>query len=172
MKGLLKWLVWILPIGYMILIWVLSSMPANAVVELPDTRIDRFIKESLHLVEFAILYLLLVMALRTSGRLTRATSIICAVFAISYGLLDEIHQSFVPYRSATIIDFVKDTIGVLIAYYFTKPKRVPPKRVPGTTVQLKSPKFADFTITGVAQYLIKWVVPGTTVCLKLRFLPF
>ncbi|WP_425594009.1 VanZ family protein [Metabacillus endolithicus] len=32
------------------------------------------------------------------------------------------HQSFVPARSATVIDFVKDTIGVLVSYYIAKRK--------------------------------------------------
>lgn len=118
LKNILKWLSWALPLAYMILIWVLSSMPADAVVELPDSKVDRFFKESLHLVEFAILYLLLVWALWSTGRFSKKASILCAVVAISYGLLDEFHQSFVPYRSATVIDFVKDTIGVLVAYYF------------------------------------------------------
>ncbi len=38
--------------------------------------------------------------------------------SILYGLLDEYHQSFMPYRSATLIDFVKDVIGVLAASHF------------------------------------------------------
>ena len=37
------------------------------------------------------------------------------VISSLYGLTDEIHQSFVPYRSATVIDLVKDCIGVLVA---------------------------------------------------------
>lgn len=102
----------------MILIWTLSSMPDNAVVELPDSAVDSFVKESLHLVEFAILYLLLVAALLTTGRFSFKLSLICAVIAAAYGLLDEIHQSFVPARSATIIDFVKDVTGVVVASYF------------------------------------------------------
>ncbi|MDA6082602.1 VanZ family protein, partial [Escherichia coli] len=37
--------------------------------------------------------------------------------ACFYGILDEIHQSFVPYRSATVIDAVKDITGVLVCWY-------------------------------------------------------
>lgn len=118
MKKFLKWVVRLLPFAYMLLVWILSSLPHNAVVELPDSSVDRFFKESMHLVEFAILYLLLVVAVLTSGRFSRGLSMVCAGIAIGYGLLDEFHQSFVPYRSATVIDFVKDTIGVLVAYYF------------------------------------------------------
>ncbi|WP_019153936.1 VanZ family protein [Robertmurraya massiliosenegalensis] len=118
MRSLLKWFIRVLPFIYMGMIWLMSSMPANAIVELPDLSLDRFIKESLHLVEFAILYLLLVAALLTTGKFSLALSIVCAVIASLYGLLDEIHQSFVPARSATVIDFVKDVTGVIVATYF------------------------------------------------------
>lgn len=107
-----------LPVAYMVFIFILSGMPSNAVVELPDAAIDAFIKESLHLVEFAILYALLVLAAFTTGKFSVKANVILAAIAILYGLSDEIHQSFVPYRSATVIDFVKDTIGVLAACYF------------------------------------------------------
>jgi len=93
-------------------------MPADAVVELPDSKIDGYVKESMHLIEFAILYLLLVMAAFTTGTFTKTLSILFAVISCLYGAVDEIHQYFVPYRSATWIDLVKDVIGVLTAYYF------------------------------------------------------
>lgn len=114
--GLIKWLLRVLPIVYMIAVWVMSSNPADAVLTLP--RWDSIVKESLHLVEFGILYVLLVMALLTFTGLTKRWTIILIVFASCYGILDEIHQSFVPYRSATMIDVVKDIIGVLLASWF------------------------------------------------------
>ncbi|MGM0838919.1 MAG: VanZ family protein [Bacillota bacterium] len=105
------------PLAYMALIWFLSSNPADAFV---DTGMswDNAFKESLHLIEFGILYLLLVLFFLIDGKLTKKVNILCAAIAITYGLTDEIHQSFVPARSATVIDFVKDTIGVLIAFFF------------------------------------------------------
>ncbi|GLB59030.1 VanZ family protein [Cytobacillus sp. NCCP-133] len=112
-----KWVIRILPFLYMGLIWTLSGLPHNAVVELPDSAVDRFIKESLHLVEFGILYVLLVLAALTAGKLSPAANILLAVFACFYGIVDEIHQSFVPYRSATLIDAVKDMTGVLLCWY-------------------------------------------------------
>ena len=112
---MLKLIVRILPFIYMAAIWMMSSMPSNAVVELPNTKIDGFIKESLHLVEFAILYVLLVLALLTFRSLTSWVNLVLILIASCYGLLDEIHQSFVPARSATLIDLVKDVTGVLVA---------------------------------------------------------
>ena len=107
-----------LPILYMALIWTLSSMPADAIVALPDDALDRFIKESLHLVEFGILYILLFLAGLTFNNFRQAAGFLFMGIAILYGLIDEIHQYFVPNRSATLIDFVKDTIGVLAASHF------------------------------------------------------
>lgn len=113
-----KWIFRLLPIFYMGLIWVLSSLPHNAVVELPDSSVDRFFKESMHLIEFAILYILFVLAMHTTGTFSKKVNIICALIACLYGVVDEIHQSFVPYRSATLIDAIKDITGVLVAWYF------------------------------------------------------
>jgi VanZ family protein len=118
----------ILPLLYMVLIWILSSNPSDAIV---DTKLsfDHLLKESLHLIEFAILYWLLAFAFLSHNKWSEKTSLIAAIIAILYGLTDEIHQSFVPYRSATVIDFIKDTIGVVVSYliakriYFNKRKK-------------------------------------------------
>jgi VanZ family protein len=114
----MKWIIRILPLLYMGLIWTLSSMPSDAVVALPDSKVDRFLKESMHLIEFAILYFLLVLAFLTGGRFTKKLNIILAVIAALYGVTDEIHQSFIPARSSSLIDVAKDWIGVAVTYYF------------------------------------------------------
>ncbi|WP_174734280.1 VanZ family protein [Mesobacillus harenae] len=118
MRQILVWAVRILPFAYMALIWLLSSLPHNAVVELPDSAVDRFIKESLHLVEFGILYILLFFAALTLDKFTPVMGFALMAIAGLYGVIDEIHQSFVPYRSATLIDVIKDVIGVLVASHF------------------------------------------------------
>lgn len=118
MKKFVVWIFRLLPVAYMAAIWVMSSLPDTAVIELPDRGIDRFVKESLHLVEFGILYVLLVLAALTIGRFTATLSFAFMAVAIGYGLLDEVHQSFVPVRSATVIDFIKDVIGVLAVSHF------------------------------------------------------
>ena len=110
---MLKIILRILPILYMIAIFILSSMPADAVIELP--RWDSLIKESLHLVEFGILYTLLFLAALTFSEITPKRNLILILVSSLYGLSDEIHQYFVPYRSATVIDVVKNIIGVLVA---------------------------------------------------------
>jgi len=104
-----------LPFAYMVFIWVLSSLPHNAVVEFSVA--DSLIKESLHLVEFAILYLFFVGYLLVDGKLTKKSNLIVALSSMLYGVVDEIHQYFVPYRSATLIDIIKDFTGVMVCYW-------------------------------------------------------
>lgn len=115
-----KWIFRILPLIWMVAIWIMSSMPSDAIVELPALSVDHFIKESLHLVEFAIVYWFLVGAMLTTREFTPVVSLICALIAGFYGITDEIHQSFVPYRSCTVIDGVKDWIGVGVSWYVVR----------------------------------------------------
>jgi len=125
MQRLITAFLTILPFTYMGFIWFLSSHPSDEFIETPFW-FDDLLKESLHLVEFGILFWLFVLALIRHTRLTQKTSVIVAIISILYGLTDEIHQAFVPSRSATVIDFIKDTIGVIVSYwvlktwYFTK----------------------------------------------------
>jgi hypothetical protein len=115
MLKLLKFLIKVSPFLYMALVWIMSSMPADAIVRFSVA--DSFIKESLHLIEFAILYLLFVGFLLAEGKLTIKTNWFVAVISMMYGVIDEIHQYFVPYRSATVIDVIKDVTGVLVCYW-------------------------------------------------------
>ncbi|GEN54513.1 VanZ family protein [Halobacillus faecis] len=75
-----------------------------------------FILESLHLIEFALLYVFILLALKTHHRLTIMTNLLAAIFAASYGLVDEVHQLFVEGRSFTVNDLIKDWIGVWSTY--------------------------------------------------------
>lgn len=119
MKSFIRFMLKIAPFLYMAFVWVLSSLPADAIINTPFSW-DHAFKESLHLIEFAILFGFWVLFFAVDGKLTRTTSIIAALLSILYGFVDEGHQYFVPYRSATVIDLVKDTIGVLVFFYIVK----------------------------------------------------
>ncbi|MFD0826538.1 VanZ family protein [Neobacillus sp. M.A.Huq-85] len=114
-----KWVLRLLPFAYMAVIWIQSSFSSDHFVTLPEEDLDNTIKESLHLVEFAILYVLLVLAFltRRSGLSVRL-NVACAVFAALYGVSDEIHQSFNPARSASFFDLFKDFVGIGVCFYF------------------------------------------------------
>lgn len=119
MRGTITFLLNVLPFLYMALIWFLSSHPSDEFVETPFS-FDDALKESLHLIEFGILYWLFIFQLARNGRLSKKASVVVAWVAILYGLTDEIHQAFVPSRSATVIDFIKDAIGVAVSYWIMK----------------------------------------------------
>ncbi|MGI8315972.1 VanZ family protein [Halobacillus mangrovi] len=74
--------------------------------------------ESLHVVEFAFLYLLIVIALVVNRRFSKTTNLFAAIIAMVYGLVDEIHQLYVVDRSFTFIDLVKDWFGVSLTWFF------------------------------------------------------
>ncbi|WP_449538037.1 VanZ family protein [Ferdinandcohnia sp. Marseille-Q9671] len=119
MKAILRFLLLLAPFAYMIFIWILSSLPSDAIVNTPYSW-DRAFKESLHLIEFGILYGFWVLFFLVRGKLTLQTNLLAAIITIAYGFVDETHQYFVPYRSATVIDLVKDTIGVLVLFFIVK----------------------------------------------------
>ncbi|WML41588.1 VanZ family protein [Neobacillus sp. OS1-2] len=117
----LKWVLRLLPLLYMAAVFIQSSLPSNQFVELPNSFIDRNLKESLHLIEFAILYVLLVLAFLTRSRpFTSSLNVACALFAALYGVSDEFHQSFYAYRSASWFDLVKDFTGISVSFYFVR----------------------------------------------------
>jgi VanZ family protein len=120
MKSFIKLVLTLAPFIYMVIIWTLSSFPDTAVIELPSSKWDRIFKESLHVIEFAILYVLFVVALLAHNKLSYAVNLIAALAATFYGFIDEIHQSFVPFRSATLIDAAKDLFGVIVCYLLVK----------------------------------------------------
>ncbi|WP_201714450.1 VanZ family protein [Rossellomorea arthrocnemi] len=141
MKKLLTSVLTAAPFLYMILIWIMSSNPDDAVLRLPDDGMDRFIKESLHLVEFGILYGLFVIALLAHGKLRFTLNFTVALIAIFYGFVDEIHQSFVPYRSSTMIDAAKDLIGVTVLFWIVNRTYF---RNPDNGLTKKMKRFEDY----------------------------
>jgi hypothetical protein len=62
------------------LIWYLSSNPSDAIID-TGLALDDLIKESLHLIEFAILYVLLILCFSTFGRLSNTANNIAAFWA-------------------------------------------------------------------------------------------
>ncbi|MCA1065447.1 VanZ family protein [Rossellomorea sp. AcN35-11] len=141
MKKLLKYVLTAAPFLYMVLIWILSSNPDDAVIRFPDNQWDRFIKESLHLIEFGILYGLFVVALLAHGKLHFTLNFAVALISIFYGFVDEIHQSFVPYRSATLIDAAKDLIGVTVLFWIVNRTYF---KNPGHAITIKMKKFEAY----------------------------
>jgi polysaccharide biosynthesis protein VpsQ len=70
-----------------------------------------------HLFEFGILYFLLILMILSYSGLTKPKEWLCFFVAASYGLIDEIHQIVVPYRSFSLLDLLKNLIGIMAVWY-------------------------------------------------------
>jgi VanZ family protein len=101
---------WFLTIGYMCVIFYLSSR-ALLLPELP-TNLDKLI----HMAIYVPLAFLSYLSLNRSG-LSRYLVISAFLIAGIYGITDEIHQSFVPGRDASMGDAVADFMGALLGSY-------------------------------------------------------
>ena len=119
----------LLPILYMLFIWLQSSKfnPSQLEYIYPSIHPIVFLMiggtlELAHLIQFGILYLLIIVAFLTYGQLNSNKEKIALTIALLYGIIDEIHQFFVPFRSFSSIDIVKDVIGVLVFWYIIRSK--------------------------------------------------
>jgi VanZ family protein len=105
---------WFLLIAYCIFIFIQSSHPSPEIV--PTFR---FSDKLLHYVAFAIMGVLFYRAfqplpLGNSAQLLVLLSMVCASL---YGISDEIHQHFVPYRHGSLSDVIADVLGAVSGVY-------------------------------------------------------
>jgi len=100
---------WSPPVIYAILIYWLSSLERPFVIDLGVNNFDKLI----HLVEYAIFGFLLIRAIKGSGNDLSIKNALIITFIIGTfcGFTDELHQSVVPGRYATMADFIFDSIG-------------------------------------------------------------
>ncbi|MDR7079145.1 VanZ family protein [Neobacillus niacini] len=116
-----RFLLNIFPLIYMYLIWQQTShFDPESVSDLRHVLNPYLILaigaalELGHFFEFGILYFLLILAFLSFGHLKKWKEVLVLIFSISYGFLDEIHQLFVPFRSFSIVDLIKNAIGVFV----------------------------------------------------------
>src|SRR5436190_775164 len=94
---------WLPPLLYMLLIFYLSSEPAP----LPElTR--RVWDKALHFPEYLVLAFLLARPFRGEGLAPLRAALFALLLASAYGASDDLHQSFVPERTADISAWLAD----------------------------------------------------------------
>ena len=105
---------WMPVCAYAGLIFYLSSQP-HPEDDLPSFVLS-FSDKALHVVEYAALGGLCYRALRwgTNESWGNLAVPLAVFFASLYGISDEIHQSFVPFRDSSWLDWVADTIGAAV----------------------------------------------------------
>jgi VanZ family protein len=99
--------------GYAVLIFYLSAQPH------PETHVPfvtYFSDKFLHAVEYAVFGALCYRAIRGSGNdVWRQQAIPAAILLASlYGVSDEVHQAFVPFRDSSWLDWLADTVGAVL----------------------------------------------------------
>ncbi|HGY57031.1 MAG TPA: VanZ family protein [Caldithrix abyssi] len=96
----------------MLFIFVMSSIPDLTQPVLVFDYSDKLI----HFVVFGILGVLMARGFARSGNvfIRQHYVLTSIVFAVLFALTDEWHQSFVPGRTADWLDWLADTLGILI----------------------------------------------------------
>jgi VanZ family protein len=104
---------WTAAILYMALIFYLSSRPAPELAkEIPIIYKLKIV----HIVEYGVLSTLLFFAARETTELSQTEAASFAVaMVLLYGATDELHQVFVPMRSASVADIIANCVGATMA---------------------------------------------------------
>lgn len=105
---------WFPVIIYCLIIFIQSSYPAPETV--PDLP---YFDKLLHFFAYAVLGALFLRAFKTTGfKNNTKLVIILSIFASSfYGISDELHQYFVSFRNADIMDVLADILGSICGVY-------------------------------------------------------
>lgn len=105
---------WLPLIIYCLAIYIQSDLPSPE--RLPSFQ---FSDKILHFLAYAVMGLLFYRAYQTlrikDDR--RMLILLSVVSATLYGISDEIHQYYVPFRDADILDAVANTLGALCGVY-------------------------------------------------------
>jgi VanZ family protein len=106
---------WLPVAAYMTLIFYLSSLP-HPDEELPKFLFEKLGDKFLHVIEYAVLAVLCYRAFRRAAGPFAAeyAALFAIVTASLFGATDEVHQAFVPFRTATWLDWAADTVGATI----------------------------------------------------------
>ena len=109
-KGVWRWL---LVVVYAGLIWTVSAIPGST---LPSVSVS---DKVIHVAEFGILAYLLCRALwvQMPRHPRYCIMLLSGLATIAWGVLDEIHQLSVPYRTAAVSDAVADSLGACLAVW-------------------------------------------------------
>jgi VanZ family protein len=104
---------WAPPLLWMAMIFYLSSKPSLPTA--PGPWLDDLLKKLSHVVVYTVLYLFLLRAFRRT-RVAGRASLLALMATAAYGLSDELHQSFVPGRSANWYDVAIDVAVPLLLW--------------------------------------------------------
>jgi len=113
------------PVGWMIVIAAVSSVPGSSSADAAGLLdwVPPSWQNALHLPVYALLGFLWMDALASFGCRRSVAGITAAVIATSYGIVDEVHQYFVPGRTASITDALVNAVGASLVLLYVRDRR-------------------------------------------------
>jgi len=110
-KNKLLFKYWIFPLGYIFLIFFLSSLNISQVQRINITYLDKI----LHIIEYSILGYLLIRAYNVTVSFSyKKLFLVALLTGFLIGGVDEYYQSFLIYRQSSLLDLAADLIGLVI----------------------------------------------------------
>ena len=94
-------------------IWFLSSLTSSGVGELAGFVIPELVQNGAHAVVYGALAAAWAVALWPEIGAPRRIVMYCG----AYGIVDELHQAFVPGRTSSVLDVVVDLLGAATVMY-------------------------------------------------------
>jgi len=113
---------WILVFLWAGFIFLLSHQP-ELKSSLPG-QWDFFLRKLVHILEYAVLTLLLFRALKEYQLTKKRILILAIALAVLYALSDEYHQTFIQGRIGALSDVFIDSLGVFLVTWLGKKKMV------------------------------------------------
>lgn len=104
-------------IAYLIIIFIVSSIPGDDLPELTFTFSDKILHGFVYIVAFLLFYYSFI-HLKSDSIFYKYALLFSLIFTIVYAAFDEIHQSFVPNRDADFFDFLADFVGAILGFLF------------------------------------------------------
>lgn len=106
--------IWLLWMGA---IFTFSHMPGSATYYEPSWKL-LIERKGAHVIEYAVLFLLSVQVFSFwfQKASLKKIMILSFVWSLTYGITDELHQFFTPYRGASFRDVAIDMLGILLVF--------------------------------------------------------
>jgi VanZ family protein len=104
---------WLPLLAWVALIFLLSAQPE--LPQPPGPWLENVRDKVAHAVSYGVLAWLLWRVLRLFYPPTASLGLICVTLVVSYGASDELHQAFVPGRTASFADLAADAFGAVLA---------------------------------------------------------
>lgn len=99
------------------LLYYMSSRSPDEVPRLVKSFVTAYLRGdgTAHFLAYAVLAATIIWAVRPNFRSARWSIAIGWLVSSAYGAIDECHQLFVPERSASVWEFVIDSLGALVS---------------------------------------------------------